>query len=125
MAMRGTSDSAIACLAMVADISYVEAARLMYEGRPYRPASQSCVLAALGRAGVPASSNMRKVYGWDGIPQPAIVRTLLDPSDTYWHWVVRAQGLVFDPGLVAPIKPEHCWRPPLSFISFQREFAPA
>lgn len=119
--MRGQSDSAIACLAMVTGVSYVEAAKLLYEGGPYKPATQSMICAALERAELPHASTGRKVYGWADVPQPSIVRTLLDPSDTWWHWVVLALGMVFDPGLVAPIRPDHCWRPPISCIVLTKE----
>lgn len=123
--MRGQTDSAVACLAMAAGIGYEEAAAALYEGGRARPVTQSCMLAALSRAGVASSSTMRRVYGWADVPQPSIVCTLLDPSDSYFQWVVLAQGMVFDPGLIAPIRPDHCWRPPISFLRFERAFVPA
>lgn len=119
--MRSQSDSATACLAMASGLGYNDAAMVLYEGGPSRPATQSLLLAALERAGIAASSRLGKVYGWQGVPQPSIVRTLLDPSDTWWHWVVYAQNLIFDPGMTAPIHPSHCWRPPVSFIALTKE----
>lgn len=94
---RYSTDCGVACVAMIAGVSYQEAfdAIGFTAERKQFYTTHTCVTNALRRLGI--SVKRRKFRSWQEISGPAIVPVNHRSSGQFFHWVVFDGRRILDP----------------------------
>lgn len=94
---RHSTDCGVACIAMIAGVSYQEAfdAIGFSAERTQFYTTHSCLTNALRKLGI--SVMRRKFRSWQEIPGPAIVAVNHRSNRQLFHWVMFDGRLIWDP----------------------------
>ena len=111
----------IACIAMLADISYKKVRKRIFGKRRVVPTNTKAIRKALRKFGITSSKKLirsTRAQHYTNLQQDALLRVKLPKRDApNWHWIVwdaRRQRF-FDPGEDPYVKP-----PVTSFLTINR-----
>ncbi len=118
VAQRRGIDCGVACVAMIAEVSYAKAKRAMFGDLPVGRTSKECLQKGLRKFGIRTGSRLiRCGRNYTTLSFRAILKTNVTRNGN-WHWIV------WDPERARPLDPlPHPYKNP-KVVSYLRTYAP-